>query len=177
MDVVVANAPAPPRSLTTIHVYSKMFYHERVKLKVIAEQAKNPGVAAVSIMNRVLRESYDAETDDIKEAVQKEKARRVEQREQDVESMATMLRETEGQIESPINRFLQVIEGPMNGFFDKLERRTGWTWTVIGAGPDPRKPGGEIATKSFHYGETTTGQAFFEWFPSFDDYYMVPFSR
>ena len=65
----------------------------------------------------------------------------------------------------------------MNGFFDKLERRTGWTWTVIGAGPDPRKPGGEIATKSFHYGETTTGQAFFQWFPSFDDYYMVPFSR
>ena len=64
----------------------------------------------------------------------------------------------------------------MNAFFESIEEQTRWVWTVIGAGPDPRKPDGQITTKSFHYGETPSGQNFYEWHPDFNKGYMVPLS-
>jgi hypothetical protein len=62
----------------------------------------------------------------------------------------------------------------MDAFFEPIEQKLGWVFTVIGAGPDPRKPNGQITTKSFHYGEAPTGQNFFDWHPSFNKEYMIP---
>ncbi|KAH6897840.1 hypothetical protein BKA70DRAFT_1231193 [Coprinopsis sp. MPI-PUGE-AT-0042] len=179
VQVVVAPPPPQARTLSEVNVYSKMFYEKRVKAKVDAEKLKEPGAPAVAIMNRVLRASYKEESDEVKEAVREERDRLLQKRKDNAEVIASALDEADDlDFDSParIAQFLGVLKEVMNSFFEPIERKTGWVWTVIGAGPDPRKPTGQITTKSFHYGETPTGQNFFEWHPMFNQVYMNPLS-
>ncbi|KAH6890719.1 hypothetical protein BKA70DRAFT_1441935 [Coprinopsis sp. MPI-PUGE-AT-0042] len=179
VQVVVAQASSQGRVLSEEHIYARMYYNDRVKPKVDAEKLLNPDAAPIAIMNRVLRELYKNEDDETKQAVRKERDNLLEQKKKDTETIAKALDEPDDQHAYPpeeIAQFLGVLKDVMNTFFGPVERKTGWVWTVMGAGPDPRKPNGQITTKSFHYGETPTHKTFFDWHPMFNREFMNPLS-
>lgn len=60
------------------------------------------------------------------------------------------------------NRFIRVLPEILQTLVPRLAARSGWTWTVIGGGPDPDKPNGAIRTVSFHTGEDSIGRGFDE---------------
>jgi hypothetical protein len=63
----------------------------------------------------------------------------------------------------------------MNTFFAPVVNKSGWVFTVMGAGPDPTKPDGRITTSSFHYGATEGKKDFFTWHPLFNKTFMKSF--
>jgi hypothetical protein len=59
--------------------------------------------------------------------------------------------------------------------FSMLSARTGWNYTVLMGGPDPRKENGAMTSMSYHIGETPHGQNFGKWHASYNESVAGPF--
>lgn len=74
-------------------------------------------------------------------------------------------------------RFLEVLPSVCEAFLDTLESRTGWAFSIIGGGPDPRYENGAITSATYHTGKTQHGQRFFQWYKDYEDHIAKPFKR
>lgn len=62
----------------------------------------------------------------------------------------------------------------MSTFFTDLHDATGWTFSVLLAGPDPANAG-KLDVSSLHIGTTAAGNRFNHAFPKFEENIMVPY--
>ncbi|KAH6884058.1 hypothetical protein BKA70DRAFT_1446157 [Coprinopsis sp. MPI-PUGE-AT-0042] len=179
VQVVVA-PPAPvTRVLPEHQVYSRMFYDKRVKAKVDAklEGQESSEEARVTVINCLLHETYENKSQEVKEAVRKEREAMVQKTKMEGETISTLLNPVEGtQTAEDFARFQGILRTVIDAFFVPVAEKSGWTFTVLGAGPDSTKPNGRITTSSYHYGLTPEKKDFFAWHPSFNETYMNPFS-
>ncbi|KAG1784899.1 uncharacterized protein HD556DRAFT_1314698 [Suillus plorans] len=72
------------------------------------------------------------------------------------------------------NRALEECTGPIAHFLQAIHEMTGFHWTILGAGPDPRY-NGEINAMSYHTGINEYGQNWRQATPDFDDKYIKPY--
>ncbi|KAH6892675.1 hypothetical protein BKA70DRAFT_1440702 [Coprinopsis sp. MPI-PUGE-AT-0042] len=184
VQVVMNPKPAVKRAPPAYQLYSRIHYDKRVKPKVDAELEKlvregaelNEAERLTTTM-RVLRETYDGETPEMKAEFEKQRKELVMKLKEDSEALAGMLKPaTVEQSPAEFAQHLRVLRSVMDAFFGPVVKNSGWVFTVIGAGPDPTKPDGRISTSSYHYGVTEEKQDFFSWHPSFNETYMNPFS-
>lgn len=61
-------------------------------------------------------------------------------------------------------------------FLEAMARRTGWSFTVVGGGPDGAKDG-QIRTISLHTGKDAYGQTFPKALPNYRETVLVPYSK
>lgn len=61
-----------------------------------------------------------------------------------------------------LTRFVRIVPEVLQTIIPRLAAKSGWTWAVIGGGPDPDKPNGAIRTVSFQTGQNPMGQGFDE---------------
>jgi hypothetical protein len=61
--------------------------------------------------------------------------------------------------------------------FHKLQRLTGWSFTVLMGGPTPGLSGGKLDVSSFHVGESKMGNLFSKAYPEFNDGIMKPYAE
>jgi hypothetical protein len=94
VQVVVAPVAPAPRVLPEHQIYSKMFYDERVKARVDAELESQETSAKerLSTTNRIVREMYGQESEEVKEAVRKERDAMVQKAKADGETITNLLR-------------------------------------------------------------------------------------
>lgn len=61
-------------------------------------------------------------------------------------------------------------------FCDAMEKRTGWSFTVLSGGPDPANDG-KICTISIHKGKDSYGNTFGKALPDFRELVLAPYSK
>ncbi|KAG1789191.1 uncharacterized protein HD556DRAFT_1311564 [Suillus plorans] len=69
---------------------------------------------------------------------------------------------------------LEECTGPIAHFLQAIHEMTGFHWTVLGAGPDPRY-NGDINMMSYHTGVNEYGQNWKQATPDFDDKHIKPY--
>ncbi|KAG1741400.1 hypothetical protein EDD22DRAFT_959037 [Suillus occidentalis] len=69
---------------------------------------------------------------------------------------------------------LEECTGPIAHFLQAIHEMTGFHWTVMGAGPDPRH-NGDINVMSYHTGTNEYGQNWKQATPDFDDKHLKPY--
>jgi hypothetical protein len=61
-------------------------------------------------------------------------------------------------------------------FLEAMVKRTGWSFTLVGGGPDGAKDG-KIRTISLHTGKDAYGQTFPKAIPDYLETVLVPYSK
>jgi hypothetical protein len=91
--VVVAPATSQVRAPPAYQLYSRTYYDERVKPKVDAElEGENVSEKdRLAITTRILRETYNQETSEVKAAVEKERKELLARLKENAEAVETML--------------------------------------------------------------------------------------
>ncbi|KIK32548.1 hypothetical protein CY34DRAFT_18965 [Suillus luteus UH-Slu-Lm8-n1] len=70
---------------------------------------------------------------------------------------------------------LEECTGPIAHFLQAIHEMTGFHWTIMGAGPDPRY-NGDINVTSFHTGVNEYGQNWMQATPDFNERHLKPFA-
>ncbi|KAF6743807.1 hypothetical protein DFP72DRAFT_827091, partial [Ephemerocybe angulata] len=180
--VTFANAPA--RALTEYQLYSKKYYDERVKPLVDLELAKedfDPKMK-LTVTNQITKEQFDNESQGIKEEIAKLRDDILSERTEALSKLQQLFKGKHNDMttdRSPqdMARFLNVLGQVLKAVFDMLGPNTGWCWTIIGGGPDPRKPDAAFSTATYHTGTTPAGLNFAEASPLLHELLMVPFGK
>lgn len=73
--------------------------------------------------------------------------------------------------------FLANVVGVLKGVINLLAPNTGWCWTFIGGGPDPRKVDAQLTSITYHHGVTPDGRNLGQYAPTMQPLVMVPFSK
>ncbi|KAF6749125.1 hypothetical protein DFP72DRAFT_1073680 [Ephemerocybe angulata] len=165
------------RVVTETEVYSKMFYSTRVRPKVDAWVAASgqPPNGWVALRVSFTRECYAKETDEIKQLVREEREKLIAKREEaqkELERMVEEMGETKTRAaRSPKEYAKSIAATPtiIECFVDMLAEQTGWSWSMIGGGPDPANNNGAISSMAYHSGETSHGQFFKSWDPRYEE--------
>ncbi|KAF5320626.1 hypothetical protein D9611_013728 [Ephemerocybe angulata] len=178
-------ASAPVRTLTEYQLYSKKYYEERIKPRV--EKALESKVVdrkrMLVLTNQITKEVYDNEEEDVREEIRQMREDELAGRAEDMSKIRELFKKdarAEEEIErSPqeMARFLNVLGQVLKSVVDFLGPNTGWCWTIVGGGPDPRKPDAAFSTATFHSGTTQAGLNLAEHSPMVHDVLMVPFSK
>ena len=61
-------------------------------------------------------------------------------------------------------------------FLEAMAKRTGWSFTLIGSGPDVAM-GGKVCMISLHTGQDLYGQTFAKVVPNYKEKMLVPYSK
>lgn len=74
------------------------------------------------------------------------------------------------------NRAQSGLPDMIGDFLEAIAKRTGWSFTVVGGGPDGAKEG-QICTISLHTGKDAYGQTFPKAIPDYRETVLVPYSK
>ncbi|KAG2754985.1 hypothetical protein P692DRAFT_20639285, partial [Suillus brevipes Sb2] len=153
-DITIKSGKKKSRPLNTTEVYAKKYYASRVQ-PAVKEELKS------------MKDAPDAPEPKkrVKEEVVELARQMKEEREKDVKPDKKELSK-----ETIISRLTEI----MSTFFTELHDATGWTFSVLLAGPDPTN-GGKLDVSSLHIGTTTAGNRFNHAFPKFEENIMVPY--
>ncbi|EMD41219.1 hypothetical protein CERSUDRAFT_89800 [Gelatoporia subvermispora B] len=168
--IKVEDALKPTRNLQETEMYSRMYYEDKVKMRVENEIAvmKTPvsKKARVDVVCRALRESYATESDEVKREVKaaikdrgeaRQKARERAQKELDSPISAQEMQEN-----------LRSIYKELDAFFASVWRRTGWYFSVVGGGLIPGVTGRDaLRCITYHYGRDRHGHHWGQVYPDF----------
>lgn len=75
----------------------------------------------------------------------------------------------EGSADLLYHRGIHSITEVAKAFLTSLAGATGWSWSLIGGGPDPDKENGGIRTVAHHFGANPAGHCFDEAHPEFTE--------
>ncbi|RXW12572.1 hypothetical protein EST38_g13278 [Candolleomyces aberdarensis] len=169
------------KGLTEDQMYSKKYYHDRVKPLVDAEISANAADAKtqISIRAKLTRQCYEQESEEVKLEIQREKEADERKRRETLEMLQSLTR-PDGEKEYTPEEYARYQEAAgdlIECFFEALAPRTGWAWTVLGGGPQAGKDNGKIGVVSFHRGATQDGLKFSGAVEGFDNKFVVPFGQ
>ncbi|KAF8798553.1 hypothetical protein BYT27DRAFT_7264696 [Phlegmacium glaucopus] len=174
--VKISIASCASRLPTELHLYSKRYYETRVKAAVDAEigdrnvDSKN----RIVIINKHLAEIYGNESDEIKAeicgALEEERMAKEAAKEADrsIVNANDLTMSEIGLAQASLHEIIQ-------DFFEAMEKRTTWAFTVLGGGRDPTKEGA-IRTIGIHVGKNSYGQTFAKANPNYRESVLAPFS-
>ncbi|KAJ2913225.1 hypothetical protein MD484_g7189, partial [Candolleomyces efflorescens] len=170
-----------PRGLTEDQIYSKKYYHERVRPLVEAEVAANAvdSKKQISVRAKLTRQCYDQESEEIKAEIRLEKQAEDQRRRETLEMLQSLTRPDKEREYTPEEyaRYQAAAGDLIECFFEALAPKTGWAWTVLGGGPQSAQENGKNAVVSFHRGATQDGLKFSVAFEGFDEKVVVPFGQ
>ncbi|KAF6753838.1 hypothetical protein DFP72DRAFT_1069042 [Ephemerocybe angulata] len=168
------------RVLAEHQLYSKKYYADRVKAKVDTALAKIDDVAShIKVTAQILKESWDQETKEIRDEIQAEHKRLVQEKKEKDKTLKHVLEGKGQQDISPEERAIvqEAIPELLESFCEAMAAKTGWAFSVIGGGPMAANTNAPIRVCTFHEGVIPeTNQTFRGWYPEFDKLFSIPFS-
>ncbi|EAU92204.1 hypothetical protein CC1G_13019 [Coprinopsis cinerea okayama7 len=183
IEVVVASVQR--KALCDWQVFSKDFYTEMVKPQVDEEvarlvKAREP-VPLVSLRQGMTIKAWEAADEETKEKVYARMEALAEGRKRAdaaIGDAMTPLEEGAQRTPEEYHQFLEILPDLLDGFFNVVAAKSGWSFTLLAGGPDPSKEGGGIRTMSYHHGVTSQDQTFRQFLPPghFAEMFMKPFS-
>lgn len=178
-------------------MYSKLYYDERVKPTVEAEigDQKISRTERFAIINKHLDTIYEQEPETLKEEIRRaiEEDRQVKESERELSTSVVTADESFGAKEyllyvlyynsiywhSQLTRYGRAqssLPDMIGDFLEAMAKRTGWSFSMIGGGPDGANDG-KIRTISLHTGKDVYGQTFPKAIPDYKEAILVPYSK
>ncbi|KAF4573631.1 hypothetical protein EYR36_008149 [Pleurotus pulmonarius] len=172
--------PIPPEeALKTVRrpqllqLYTKKYYKTRIRSKIYDELpagTKLSSGAFLALLQKMTPEIFELEDKEIKKEIED----RYEALKKHVEGP--------GQEQPPVQtiaaRYAAAIEDiprHFQAFSQELNRRTGWSFTLLAGGPDPIN-GGRVNSIGVHFGLDNEGQHFGKATPAFGDTVLTPYA-
>ncbi|KAJ3550805.1 hypothetical protein NMY22_g223 [Coprinellus aureogranulatus] len=152
---------AVPRVPTETQIYTKL-YGDKLKQDVSEKMEGRAQKERIAILNEVARESYKAESEEVKAAVEAEKVRLREERDQAVkiEEGLEQTKAANDYSNAERSAAIKALPEAMRQFTSHWGPRTGFTFMIVASGPQPDNPNAEIETMAYHYGQTRQGFSF-----------------
>ncbi|KAG1818250.1 hypothetical protein EV424DRAFT_1540192 [Suillus variegatus] len=174
-DITIKSGKKKSRPLNATEVYAKKYYTLRVQPAVKEEldamknalDAPEPKTREIRVVRKQLASCWENESAEVKEEVAKLAQEMKEKREQEKEAIHD---KKELPKELVISRLTEIL----STFFSELHDSTGWTFSVLLAGPDPTNAG-KLDVSSLHIGTTAAGNRFNQAYPKFEETIMVPY--
>ncbi|KAG2743261.1 hypothetical protein P692DRAFT_20747481 [Suillus brevipes Sb2] len=154
---------------TEVEIFSKMRYANDVQPQMkegIASgslSTKNEKLGAVRSMTRT---AYEDASEDLKTL-----CRAKVQEERDAKASEVLKKTDEAPTNAQYAMALTECMGPISQFMQVIKDMTGWEWSLIGAGPDPRLDG-NINAMSYHSGVNATGLNWKQATPQFNETHL-----
>ncbi|KAG2031787.1 hypothetical protein BDR03DRAFT_1015820 [Suillus americanus] len=174
-DITIKSGKKKSRPLNATEVYAKKYYSSRVQPAVKEEldamknavDAPEPKKRAIQVVRKQLASCWENESAQVKEEVTKLAQEMKEKREKEKEAIPD---KKEVPKELVICRLTEIL----STFFTELHDSTGWTFSILLAGPDPANAG-KLDVSSLHIGTTLAGNRFNQAYPKFEESIMVPY--
>ncbi|KAF8888807.1 hypothetical protein BD779DRAFT_1470087 [Infundibulicybe gibba] len=152
------------RKLRPHEMYSHLHYDQlRAEIAAEIKAQKISKKDALPFINQRTKEAWEAETDDVKEAVMR------------AVNAQNLIPEVEATPEA-YARAIDEIPARLEGFFGPMAKRSGWSFSVIFGGPNPLN-NGRIETMSYHHGKNDIGLTFSGAHPTYQTTYLEPFHK
>ncbi|KAG2130726.1 hypothetical protein DEU56DRAFT_914724 [Suillus clintonianus] len=171
---MLGNKAKGTRALTEVEIFSKLNYdtavRSQIKEKIEAGLlvTKNEKLLAVKESTKA---AYEAAPSEIRSLC---KAKAAEEREAKASVVLSEAAATGTPTNAQYAKALEECIGPISQFFDALRQLTGWEWSVIGGGPDPRL-GGMLNVSSYHTGVNQSGLTWKQATSNFTDKHLNPY--
>ncbi|KAG2084490.1 uncharacterized protein F5147DRAFT_659821 [Suillus discolor] len=170
-DITIKSGKKKSRPLNATEVYAKKYYSSRVQPAVKEEldamknavDAPEPKKRVIQVVCKQLASCWENESVQVKEEVTKLAQEMKEKREKEKEAIPDKK-------EVPKELLTEIL----SMFFTKLHDSTGWTFSVLLAGPDPANAS-KLDVSSLHIGTTLAGNRFNQAYPKFEESIMVPY--
>ncbi|KAG1856118.1 hypothetical protein F4604DRAFT_1931968 [Suillus subluteus] len=174
INKMLGNRAKGTRVHTEVEIFSKMSYDSAVRGQIQEKidsgllVTRNEKLLAVREMTKA---AYDAAPPEIKSLC---KAKAAEERNTKTSVVSPGVRATERPTNAQYAKALEECIGPISQFLDAVRQLTGWEWTVIGGGPDPRL-GGMLNVASYHTGINEAGLTWKQATPNFTEKHLNPY--
>ncbi|KAG2133552.1 uncharacterized protein EDB93DRAFT_1107592 [Suillus bovinus] len=159
---------------TEVEIFSKMNYNTAVrsqikeKIKCSLLITKNEKLMAVRELTKAAYEAMPLEIQLLC------KAKAAEEREAKASTILSETAATRTPTNAQYAKALEECIGPISQFFDTARQLTGWEWTVIGGGPNPRL-GSMLNVLSYHTGMNQAGLTWKQTTSNFTDKHLNPY--
>ncbi|KAF6743293.1 hypothetical protein DFP72DRAFT_858997 [Ephemerocybe angulata] len=174
--------PAKTRRVpAAAQIFVQKYYDEeqwKANIDEKMQEGNLPGRNWVAVMNECGREAFKNADSATKEAVKREVEARRRVLDEKKLIQEELLEHVEGRTYTNAQRAEAVEMAPelMKQFVDQIGPRTGWSYCVVGGGPDPSHPEGGITTMAYHYRETAQGYTFSKVNPAMVQMMLTEFS-
>ncbi|KAG2355518.1 hypothetical protein BDR07DRAFT_1493116 [Suillus spraguei] len=171
---MLGNKAKGTRAHTEVENFSKLNYdtavRSQIKEKIEAGLlvTKNKKLMAVKESTKA---AYEAAPSEIRSLC---KAKAAEEREAKASVMLSEATATGTPTNAQYAKALEECIGPISQFFDAVRQLTGWEWSVIGGGPDPRL-GGMLNVSSYHTGMNQSGLTWKQATSNFTEKHLNPY--
>ncbi|KAG6871563.1 hypothetical protein C0992_010733, partial [Termitomyces sp. T32_za158] len=131
--------PKSSRRLQATEVYAAKYYESKIKPKVdekLSAMEDRPRYT-IGVVKNTIKEAWDAESEEVRLEVLEE-----------VNNARKKLLSPSESVRTP-QHYATVIESipaVIERINQTLHEQTGWIWTILGGGPDPTYPGGQVRT-------------------------------
>ncbi|KAG6876850.1 hypothetical protein C0992_011550 [Termitomyces sp. T32_za158] len=151
-------------------IWASKFYKQKVKDKVQAE-CEAIGIApnrALGVIKRHIKEAFDTEPEDVRQEIFAESQALKE---------AAKLKRLNAIAPTPESyaEAISYVSDVSYRFINMQHEQTGWTWTLLGGGPDPNH-GGRLRTVVYHAGRNHLDHNFGAAHVSFRESVLNPFA-
>ncbi|KIK33963.1 hypothetical protein CY34DRAFT_110466 [Suillus luteus UH-Slu-Lm8-n1] len=174
INKMLGNRAKGTRVHMEVEIFSKMNYDSAVRGQI---QEKIDSGLLVTRNEKLLavrettKAAYEAAPPEIKSLC---KAKAAEERNSKASVILPGPRATERPTNAQYVKALKECIGPVSQFLDAVRQLTGWEWTVIGGGPDPRL-GGMLNVVSYHTGINESGLTWKQATPNFTEKHLNPY--
>ncbi|KAG1844598.1 hypothetical protein F4604DRAFT_1937431 [Suillus subluteus] len=174
INKMLGNRAKGTRVHTEVEIFSKMNYDSAVRGQI---QEKIDSGLLVTRNEKLLavqettKAAYEAAPPEIKSLC---KAKAAEEQNSKASVILPGPRATEQPTNAQYAKALEECIGPVSQFLDAVRQLTGWEWTVIGRGPDPRL-GGMLNVASYHTGINESGLTWKQATPNFMEKHLNPY--
>ncbi|KAG1768261.1 hypothetical protein EV702DRAFT_1203342 [Suillus placidus] len=121
---------------------------------------------------KLAQEAYAADNSDVQASCMA-----IVQSEHDTKASEVLkhMRAPEERTNTELAKALEECPGPIAHFLQAIHEMTGFHWSILGAGPDPRY-NGDINVISYHTGVNEQGQNWMQATPDFNERHLKPFT-
>ncbi|KAG1778276.1 hypothetical protein EV702DRAFT_1196285 [Suillus placidus] len=121
---------------------------------------------------KLAQEAYTAANSDVQASCMA-----IVQSERDTKASEVLkhMRAPEERTNTELAKALEECPGPIVHFLQAIHEMTGFHWSILGAGPDPRY-NGDINVISYHTGVNEQGQNWMQATPDFNERHLKPFT-
>ncbi|TFK68350.1 hypothetical protein BDN72DRAFT_898212 [Pluteus cervinus] len=146
------------RARTAEEQYSKLYYREKLKEQVDEVLEHKPKGQHAAVIKSMTREAFQNETEEVKhhvrETVMQERNKMKLQREMDKAKNPEYTPEMQA-------AYTVGLVDKLSNILAELEKKTGWTYSLMCGGPDP-KTAGRVQVYGIHRGKNKDGKNFHE---------------
>ncbi|KAG1723577.1 hypothetical protein EDB19DRAFT_1916043 [Suillus lakei] len=172
IHMMMGNKAKGTRVHSAAEIFSKKGFATNVRDQMeeaIASGSVVTKAERLNTMKRLTREAYEAAHPEVKALC----LAKVEE-ERETKASELLKPGTRERTNAELAKALEECTAPIAHFLQAIHEMTGFHWTILGAGPDPRC-NGDINVMSYHTGINEYGQNWQQATPNFDDKHIKPF--